>query len=199
MVEDPSIILNGIENININNSPVPKLMIRIKPGNMMAAIDQVKETWSKMVGDEEFSFAFVDQTMAKQYLNDQNLGKIVSIAALLAVFIGSLGLYALASLAMQNRTKEISIRKVMGASDNSLLYLLSKEYMMLVALSLVISIPITWYLMSNWLSSFEYRVNITANIFLLAGAISLFIALATISFQLLKTVWTNPVNNLKYE
>jgi len=71
--------------------------------------------------------------------------------------------------------------------------------MILVALCLIISIPVTWYLMSNWLSSFEYRVTITANIFLLAGAISLFIALATISFQLVKTVWTNPVNNLKYE
>lgn len=199
LVEDPSIILTGIENINTNNSPIPKLLIRIKPGNMLTAIEHVKETWNKIVGDEEFSFAFVDESMARQYRDDQNLGRIVSIAALLAIAIGSLGLYALASLAMQNRTKEISIRKVMGASDNSLLYLLSKEYMLLVSLCLVISVPVTWYLMSNWLASFEYRVSITANVFLMAGAISLFIALATISFQLLKTVWTNPAENLKYE
>lgn len=199
LVEDPSIILTGIENINTNNSPIPKLLIRIKTGNMLTAIEHVKETWNKIVGDEEFSFAFVDESMARQYRDDQNLGRIVSIAALLAIAIGSLGLYALASLAMQNRTKEISIRKVMGASDNSLLYLLSKEYMLLVGLCLIVSTPITWYLMSNWLASFEYRVNITANVFLMAGAISLFIALATISFQLLKTVWTNPAENLKYE
>jgi ABC-type antimicrobial peptide transport system permease subunit len=100
---------------------------------------------------------------------------------------------------MQNRTKEISIRKVMGASSNSLLYLLSKEYMLLVMVSLMISVPITWYLMSNWLSTFEYRVSIQVAIFIWAGVISLIIAFATISFQLLKTVWTNPVKNLKYE
>jgi putative ABC transport system permease protein len=123
----------------------------------------------------------------------------VSIATLLAVIIGSLGLYALASLALQNRTKEISVRKVMGASDGSLLVLLSKEYLLLVLLCLVVSAPITWYLMSNWLSTFEYRVNIGVAVFATAGAISFFIALATISFQLLKTVRTNPANNLKYE
>ncbi|MGC4020809.1 MAG: FtsX-like permease family protein, partial [Cyclobacteriaceae bacterium] len=113
--------------------------------------------------------------------------------------IGSLGLYALASLAMQSRTKEISIRKVMGASENSLLYLLSKEYLTLLVFCLVISIPITWYLMTDWLLTFEYRIPITANVFIFAGAISLAIALSTISFQLFKTVWTNPVKSLKYE
>jgi len=199
IVENTSLILDGIENINSDNSPIPKLMARIKPGNMAAAIEQLKETWNKVSGEEEFSFAFVDQAMAKQYRAEQDLGKIVSIAALLAVIIGSLGLYALASLAMQSRIKEISIRKVMGASEQSLLYLLSKEYMLLVVLCLLVSVPITWYLMSSWLSTFEYRVGITANVFVLAGAISLLIAIGTISFQLLKTVWTNPVKSLKYE
>jgi putative ABC transport system permease protein len=145
------------------------------------------------------SFAFADQAMANQYKSDQNLGKIVTIAASIAVLIASLGLYALASLAMQNRTKEISIRKVMGASENSLLILLSKEYVILIGLCLLVSVPITWYLMSNWLSSFEYHVSIEAGVFLVAGGISLFIALATISYQTLKAVWTNPVNSLKYE
>ncbi len=199
MVENPAIILDGIENINIDNSPVPKLIVRLKPGNMNVALGHIKDTWKKIAGEEEFAFSFVDQAMAKQYKGDQNLGKIVNIATLLAVLIGSLGLYALASLAMQNRMKEISIRKVMGATDNSLLALLTKEYFLLIALCLLFSVPITWYLMKNWLSTFEYRVGISADIFLLAGGISLFIALATISFQTLKTVWTNPVKNLKYE
>ncbi|GHN03224.1 ABC transporter permease [Cytophagales bacterium WSM2-2] len=199
MVEDASIILKGIENIDFDAPPIPKLMVRIKPGNMAATLDQLKTVWNKINGEEEFSISFVDQTMAKQYRNDQNLGKMVSIAALLAVVIGSLGLYALASLAMQNRTKEISIRKVMGASEQSLFYLLSKEYLLLVVLCLAVSVPITWYLMSSWLSTFVYRVNITASVFVLAGIISLLIALSTISYQLFKTVWTNPVKNLKYE
>jgi putative ABC transport system permease protein len=199
MVEDPMVILSGIENINVANSPIPKLLIRIKPGQVAETIEKVKGLWSKIAGDEEFNFSFVDQAMAKQYQTDQNLSRMVSIATILAVIIGSLGLYALTSLALQNRTKEISIRKVMGASERSLLYLLSREYLLLVFLCLAISVPITWYLISNWLSTFEYRVPIGAGVFVFAGAISLFVAVATISFQLLKAVWTNPVDNLKYE
>ena len=166
---------------------------------MAVTIEQIKQVWNKIAGEEEFSLTFVDQTMARQYRNDQNLGEMVTIASLLSVLIGSLGLYALASLAMQNRTKEISIRKVMGASEQSLLVLLSKEYFFLIAVCLVVSIPVTWYLMKNWLSTFEYRVGISADVFILAGAISLLIALATISFQTLKTVWANPIKSLKYE
>lgn len=199
IVEDASIITSGMENINIDNSPVPKLMIRLKPGNMAVATEQIKQVWNKITGDEEFSLTFVDQAMARQYRNDQNLGKIVTIASLLSVLIGSLGLYALASLAMQNRTKEISIRKVMGANEQSLLFLLTKEYVYLIGVCLLLSVPITWYLMKNWLATFEYRVGISPEVFLLAGGISLLIALATISFQTLKTVWTNPVKSLKYE
>ncbi len=199
MVEDPSIIFKGIENVNIDNSPIPKLLVRLKAGATSAGLDRLKEVWSKIAGEEEMSFAFADQSMAKQYKSDQNLGKIVSIAAVLAIVIASLGLYALASLAMQNRTKEISIRKVMGANQNSLLVLLSKEYIILIAVCLIISVPITWYLMSNWLSTFEYHVSIGAGIFLMAGGISMLIAIATISYQTLKTVWTNPVKSLKYE
>ncbi len=199
LVEDPTIVLRGSENINIGNSPVPKLMVRLKAGATSAGLERLKEVWKKLAGEEELSFAFADESMAKQYKSDQNLGKIVTVAAAIAIVIASLGLFALASLAMQNRIKEISIRKVMGANDNSLLVLLSREYVIMVVVCLVISIPITWFLMTNWLSTFEYRVSIGAGIFLMAGGISLLIALATISYQTLKTVWTNPVKCLKYE
>lgn len=199
MVQDPTIILSGTENINMDNNPVPKLMIRLKPDNMAATLDQVKESWDRLTGGEEFAFTFVDQAMDNQYRSDQNLGKIVSIATLLAMIIGSLGLYALASLAMQNRTKEISIRKVMGATEQSLLVLLSKDYVYLIAGSLFLSVPITWYLMNNWLQSFEYRVGVSWQVFALAGGLSLSVALLTISYQAIKTAWTRPAETLKYE
>jgi putative ABC transport system permease protein len=199
MVEDPAIAFSGIQNMNVDAPAIPKLILRLKPENISSTIEQVRSVWNKISGDEEFAFSFVDQAMARQYRSDRNLGKIVSVATLLSIVIGSLGLYALASLAMQNRTKEISIRKVMGASEQSLLVLLSKEYIFLIAVCLVVSVPVTWYMMKNWLSTFEYRVGISADVFILAGAISLFIALATISFQTLKTVWTNPIKSLKYE
>ena len=199
MAMDATIPLSGLENINIDNSPVPKLLIRLRPGNMSATIDQIKTVWDTLTGGEEFAFTFVDQALAAQYRNDQNLGKIVSIATLLAMIIGSLGLYALASLAMQNRTKEISIRKVMGATEQSLLMLLLKDYVYLIGISLVLAVPITYYQMTNWLQSFEYRVSVGWDVFLLAGALSLLITLSTISYQAIKTAWTRPAETLKHE
>ena len=199
MVMDPTIILSGTENINIDNSPIPKLMVKIKPGNMGATIDQIKSVWDKLTSGEEFAFAFVDESLNAQYRADQNLGKIVSIATILAMIIGSLGLYGLASLAMQNRVKEISIRKVLGATEQSLLVLLSKEYVYLIAICLLLSIPATIYLMQSWLKSFEYRIDIGADVFLMAGGISLLIAVLTISYQTIRTAWTQPAETLKYE
>ena len=190
MVMDPAIVLSGSENINFDNSPIPKVFVRLSPGNMQATIDQMKGVWDKLTGGEEFAFSFVDQRLEAQYRSDQNLGKIISIATMLAIIIGSLGLYGLASLAMQNRTKEISIRKVMGATEQSLLVLLSKEYIYLVGISLVFSVPVTWYLMNQWLQSFEYKVGIGWEPFLLAGGISLLIAMITISYQTIKNCFS---------
>lgn len=199
MVQDPAIILAGSENINFENNPMPKLFVRLAPENMQATLDQVKSVWDNLTNAEEFDFTFVDQALDAQYRSDQNLGKIVSLATLLAVIIGSLGLYALASLAMQNRTKEISIRKVLGATEQSLLVLLSRDYVMMILVSLVLSVPLTWYLMNNWLQSFQYRVEVGWQVFALAGALSLLVALITISYQALKTAWTRPAETLKYE
>jgi len=199
MVMDPAIVLSGSENINFENSPIPKLLVRLSPGNMSATIDKIKVVWEKLTGGEEFVFNFVDERLAAQYRNDQNLGKIISIATLLAIVIGSLGLYGLASLAMQNRTKEISIRKVLGATEQSLLVLLSKEYILLVGISLILSVPVTWYLMNQWLQSFEYKVEIGFESFLVAGGISLLVALFTISYQTIKTASAQPAETLKYE
>lgn len=199
LVLDPVILANGTENINSDNSPIPKVLIRLKPGNMSATIDLVKNAWDKITGGEEFAFTFVDQALAAQYQGEQNLGKILRVATLLAIVIGSLGLYGLASLSMQNKTKEISIRKVMGATRSSLLVLLSKEYVLLVGISLLLSVPITWYLMMQWLESFEYRISIGWEHFAFAGAISLIVALVTISYQILKTTSAQPADTLKYE
>ncbi|MDL5051540.1 hypothetical protein QQ054_36660 [Oscillatoria amoena NRMC-F 0135] len=199
MVLDPMILAPGIENIMVDNSPMPKLFLRLKPGNMMATIDQVKLVWDKLTGGEEFVFNFVDEQLAQQYAREQNLGKIIRIATLLAIIIGSLGLYGLASLAMQSRTKEIGIRKVLGATERSLLLLLSRDYVFLVIASLLIAIPITWFVMGDWLAGFEYRVAMGVDVFILSGCIALGIALITISHEAFRTAWTQPAETLKYE
>lgn len=199
IVQDPTIILSGVENISIDNSPVPKLLVRLRADNMATTIGEIKTMWDRLTGGEEFALNFVDQTLNAVYASDQNLGKIVSIATMLAMAIGSLGLYALASLAMQNRTKEISIRKVMGATEQSLLVLLSKDYVLLIGISLLLSVPITWYMMSTWLQSFQYRIDVSWKVFAVAGGLSLIVALVTISYQAIKTAWTRPAETLKYE
>lgn len=199
LVCDLEPVSGGIESINISNTTTPKLMARLAPGNMNATIEKIKLVWDKLTNGEEFNYSFADQAMAKQYRSDQNLSKIVGVATLLAILIGGLGLYALASLAMQNRVKEISIRKVMGASEQSLLMLLSKDYLYLIASSLVISVPLTFYMMTSWLQSFEYKVGIGWHVFLLAGGISLLIALFTIAYQAVKTAWSQPAQTLKCE
>ena len=196
---DATIPLSGVENINMDNSPMPKLVIRLLPGNMAATISDIKSTWNRLTGEEEFAFTFVDQALAAQYRNDQNLGKIVSVATILAIVIGGMGLFALASLAMQSRTKEISIRKIMGATEQSLLILLSRDYIYLIGISLLLSVPITWYLMGQWLQSFEYRIAVGWEVFALAGGISLLIAILSISYHAFKTAWTRPAETLKYE
>ncbi len=197
LVQDASIALGGAENISINSSPVPKLMVRIKAGQVSAGIARMEETWKKINGSEEFVFSFVDEALNRQYRSDQNLGKIVGLAAVLAVLIGSLGLYALASLAMQNRIKEISVRKVMGATVKSLLVLLSKDYVVLVLISLTISVPLTVWVMQGWLSTFVYRINMGWGIFLASGAFALAIALLAIGYHTMKTVSTEPAKTLR--
>jgi putative ABC transport system permease protein len=162
-------------------------------------LQEIEGIWKNMTGGEEFNFAFADQAIDAQYKNDHNLGTIVSIAALLAMVIGSLGLYGLASLAMQSRTKEIGIRKVLGATEQSLLVLLSKDYVYLVAIALFVSVPLIWWAMGSWLATFQYRIGIGASPFFIAAGISLLIALLTISYQAIKTAWSQPAKTLKYE
>lgn len=199
MVRDASIIMSGVQNISIDASPVPKLLVRLKAGQVAGGVARLEETWKKMNGEEEFVFSFVDEVLNRQYRSDQNLGRIVSIATVLAVLIGSLGLYALASLAMQSRVKEIGIRKVMGASEGSLMGLLSKDYVVLVLASLVLSVPLTVLAMKDWLSGFEYRITLGWGVFALAGGISLCIALVTIAWQTMRTASAQPADTLKCE
>ncbi len=199
LMMDPEVLASGIENINVDSRPVPKLMVRLKAGETAAGIEEIKKAWNQLSTGEEFRFFFVDESLNALYASDQNLGKIVSIATILAILIGSLGLYGLASLAMQNRTKEITIRKVLGATEGSLLLLLSREYVILIIVCLLISVPLTVYMMQGWLSTFEYRVPIGWLVFIISGAISLVIAMLTIGHQTLKTASTQPAQALKYE
>jgi putative ABC transport system permease protein len=199
IVQDPAIALGGSENISINSSPLPKLFIRLAAGRVKEGVAAVEKVWAGLTEGEEFRFSFVDEDLAAQYRSEQNLGRIVRISTGLSVLIGFLGLYGLASLNMQTRTREISIRKVMGASERSLMALLTREYAILVMVSVVLSVPATVYFMDQWLTSFEYRVPVGPSTFLLAGMLSLAVALLTVLHQTIKTARSQPADVLKYE
>lgn len=146
-----------------------------------------------------FNYEFVDQQYAKKFNNEQRTGELVGLFTLLTIFISCLGLFGLASYMAENRIKEIGIRKVLGASVRSITTLLSKDFLKLVLISIVLAIPVSWYFMSKWLEDFAYRITISWWTFALAGVLALTIALLTVSYQAVKAAIKNPVKSLRTE
>ncbi len=146
-----------------------------------------------------FNAYFVDDEFEKKFRNEKLLGKLVNLFAIIAILISCLGLFGLASFAAEQRTKEIGIRKVVGASIFKLWILLSKDFVGLVVLSIIIASPIAYYLMSNWLNDYTYRTDLSFSVFLISGLGALFITLLTVSYQSIKTASANPIKSLKTE
>jgi putative ABC transport system permease protein len=196
---NPEIAFSGAHGINLNSDPTPKVAIRLDPNNLESALPLIEEKWNEAYPGEPFDYHFVDQQLENQYAAEQNLGKLVTSAAILAILIGSMGLFALAMLTMNARLKEMSIRKVLGASNTSIAYILSRSYLLLVLIALIISIPLSYQVMSSWLTDFAFKTTIGADTFILAGAISLLIAWLAISYHSIKMAINNPVEGLRSE
>ena len=190
---------SGAHQISIGSSATPKFFVRLQANQVGNGIKAVQSKWNEVYPGEPFNFDFIDDTLNAQYEQEQNLGKIVMAAATLAIVIGCMGLFGLAALSIAARTKEISIRKILGASENIIIYLLTRSYVIMIIISMLIAAPLTYYFMDNWLQQFEFRVSLNSGIFLLAGGITLIIALLTIGFQCIKVAVTNPVNSLRAE
>ncbi len=146
-----------------------------------------------------FSYRFLDEAFDQMYRAEQRTGKIALIFSVLAIVIACLGLFGLATFMAEQRTKEIGIRKVLGATVNNVLTLLSKDFLKLVLIAFVVAAPVAWWGMNKWLQDFTYRTQISWWVFLLAGAAALVIALFTVSFQAIKAAITNPVKSLRTE
>lgn len=199
VVVNANIILPGIENVNFQGSPFPKLMVRIDARNVQKTIADIEAEWQRIEPGEEFVFSFVDENLARQYEDDRRLGRVATVSTVLAMIIAMMGLYALATLAMQARVREISIRKVFGATEGSLLFLVSREYVVLIVVCLVFSIPMTLSVMKEWLSAFAYRVDISVVDFGLAGLVTLMVTLLSIAYRALLTVASQPASTLRGE
>ncbi|MEZ4699092.1 MAG: FtsX-like permease family protein [Rhodothermales bacterium] len=173
--------------------------IRIDPAMAREAITAVERIWTASVTDRPFDYSFLDEHLSELYRTDQQVSEVVAIVAGFAIFIACLGLFGLAAVTTEQRTKEIGIRKALGATIPQLLMLLSKEYLRLVAVAFVIASPIAFVLMRSWLAEYPYRIDIGFGVFVLAGVLTLVIALGTISYRSLAAARSNPVDTLRYE
>lgn len=173
--------------------------LRIKTTSLPQAIRDIQQSWTKAFPGNPFQYTFLDDYFNRQYANERKFGKLFTVFAILAIIIGCLGLFGLSSYTASQRIKEIGIRKVLGASVGGIVTLLSKDFIKLVLISLVIATPLAWWAMSKWLEDFAYRVNISWWVFAVAGFAALFIAMLTVSFQAIKAAIANPVKSLRTE
>ncbi len=167
--------------------------------DIKTVIQKLKTTWKIYSPDFPLEYNFLDESLAKQYRSEERFGNAFLGFSILAILIACLGLFGLASFTTEQRTKEIGVRKILGATVNNITVMLSKQFIWLVLISIVIAVPIAYYLMIKWLQNFAYRINIDWWIFLLAGGIVFVISLATVSIQAIKAATANPVESLKYE
>ncbi len=177
----------GLVNVNVSAADLPQTLAVIE------------SKWKQMIPARPFSYTFLDDTFNKQYRNEDRFEKLFFNFAILAIFISCLGLLGLASYSTLQRTKEIGIRKVLGASVSGITSLLSKDFIKLVLIALVIASPLAWFGMHKWLQGFAYRINIGFWVFILAGLLAILIAVLTVSFQAIKAAVANPVKSLRSE
>jgi putative ABC transport system permease protein len=175
-----------------------EMSVKIDGAHYEEAIAYVKDLWSKHI-TYPFDYSFLDSHFEKLYQSDKQMSAVVTIMAALAILISCMGLFGLAAITTVRKTKEIGIRKVLGASETQITVLLSKNFATLIAVSFVLASPITYWLLLKWLDGFAYRVSINPLLFLLGGFIALAVALGTISYHTIRSARTNPVDSLKYE
>jgi putative ABC transport system permease protein len=173
--------------------------LKIESADMNKTIAGIKTIWDKYFPGDPFNYYFLDEVFDQQYKSDKLYGKVFTLFSFLAILIACFGLLGLSAYNILQRTKEIGIRKVMGASVKNVLFILSKDFMILVGLSFLIAVPFTWWIMHNWLQDFAYRINMPWWVFGIAGLLSVLIALLTISFQAIKAAIANPVKSLRTE
>jgi putative ABC transport system permease protein len=179
--------------------PEEDVNIKISPNNIPETIEFIEKEWRNIFGARPFQYSFLDELFDQQYKQDEQGAKIIGYFTIIAIFIACMGLFALSSFMAVRRTKEIGIRKTMGASSENIFVMLSKEFVKWVLLSIIIASPIAWYLMNKWLQGFAYRINLGVDIFIIAALLAIIITLLTITWQSVKTAIANPVESLRYE
>ena len=185
--------------IMLSNDPQRNICLRIRQENIEKTLDFIEEKWNEFCPTFPFEFTFLDDNMNEQYVAEQKIGRVFTYFSILCILIACLGLFGLASYTAEQRTREISIRKVMGASVSNIVFILSKEFSLWVLLANFIAWPLAYLALQKWLQNFAYSVDQTVLTFIISGIVALIIALLTVSFRAYKAAQTNPADALKYE
>jgi len=176
------------------------ILVRVKPFQVPSAIKSIEAKWKEIAPDQPFKFSFLDENINAQYKSEQQTGKLFAVFSSLALFVACIGLFALSAYITSLRTKEIGVRKVLGASVGEVVILLSIDFTKMILVSFLFAVPVAWYVMENWwLQNFAYRIQINLWIILISGASAFSIAWITVSFQSIKVAIKNPVNSLRSE
>lgn len=176
-----------------------KVAVRMKASGIESTIAHVKKVWSTFTPDYPIEYRFLDESFGKMYKAEDKLKSLLWIFTAITIFVACLGLFGLAAFAAERRRKEVGIRKVLGASVRGIVLLLSKDFIGLVVLSLIIASPVAWYFMNQWLQDFAYRIDINWWVFAVAAVTAISIAFLTVSFQAIRTAFANPVKSLRTE
>jgi putative ABC transport system permease protein len=181
------------------NFSINYILVKVKPTNLQASMALLRNTWKTISPGGDFKGSFLDENVNRQYKREEKLMQVFTVGSVIAIALSCMGLLAMVILIISQRTKEIGIRKVLGASVSTIVALVAKDFLLLVLIATIIASPIAWYAMNKWLESFAYRITIGWYIFLAAGFLSVMIALVTISIQAIKAAMANPVKSLRRE
>lgn len=185
---------------SLKNEKLNFIFIKMNPSQSVgSALGKIQSAFEKYAPASPFDYKFVDENFTRKFSAEERVGKLASSFAILAILISCLGLFGMASFMAEQRTKEIGVRKVLGASVFTIWKLLSKESVILVFISFIVAIPASWWLMDNWLQDYEYRTSISVWVFVITGVLALVITLATVSYQAIKAALANPVKSLRTE
>ncbi|MEP6927043.1 MAG: ABC transporter permease [Ginsengibacter sp.] len=186
-------------DVSFANSPQPRISVRMKEGSLQDNVNILKQAWHVVAPNQDFEYHFLDEKLAAAYEQEQKSATVVKIASGLSIFIACMGLFGLATLTVTRRTKEIGIRKVLGANASQLVRLLSKDFLLLVVIASLLAFPVAWWAMHTWLADFAYRTNISWWVFVVAGFVSIVVAFITISTQAIKAAIASPIKSLRTE
>ena len=199
MVVNPLNMLQSAPDISFGSSPNPKISVRFKTSDLPGLITKVENTWKEVVPEQTFAFQFLDETLQQQYTQENRLRSILTASSVLAILIACMGLFGIVALNVSNRTKEISVRKVLGASTENIVFMLVSSFTKLTLIAFAIAIPVSWILMDDWLSDFSYRITIGPKVFLLTGGTILLLTWITVSYQSIRAALADPVDAIKDE